>query len=93
MGKKYLLGIDIGSSAVKTTLITTDGEIAATAVKEYPTYYPHISWAEQDTEDWWNAFKVTFRDMLSKACFNPKDIMAIALDALTHTAVMHITVK
>ena len=45
---KYLLGVDFGGSSSKATLLREDGVVAATASREYPTYYPENGWAEQD---------------------------------------------
>ena len=53
----YVLGVDIGSGSVKLTLLSREGQIAATAGCEYPTYYPQVGWCEQDPEDWCRAFK------------------------------------
>ena len=47
---KYFLGADIGSSAIKLTLLSERGDIAATSSREYPTFYPRLAWAEQDPE-------------------------------------------
>ena len=88
MAKKYLLGIDIGSSAVKTTLITTSGDFVATASREYTTYYPQVAWAEQDPEDWIKAFREDFKEILCKTGVKPSDIVAVAPDAATHTSVL-----
>ena len=52
---KYLLGVDFGGSSSKATLLREDGVVAATASREYPTYYPENGWAEQDAEDSYNA--------------------------------------
>mgnify|MGYP000583767459 CR=1 FL=1 len=38
--EQYVLGVDIGSSSVKLTLLSRQGAIAATAGCEYPTSYP-----------------------------------------------------
>lgn len=48
--RPYLLGIDIGTSACKIAVFTRDGEVKASGSKEYPVYYPHPGWAEQNPE-------------------------------------------
>lgn len=88
MKQKYLLGADLGSGAVKLTLLSTSGRVVATTRKEYPTYYPEIAWSEQDPEDWYQTFKDTFQELLAKSGINSRDILAMALDAATHTAVL-----
>lgn len=88
MNQKYLMGIDFGSGSLKIALISTTGEIIGFETQEFPTYTPQLSWAEQSPEDWWDAFKHAYNRMKFKLDFNPKDILAIAPDAATHTAVL-----
>jgi len=52
---RYLLGLDLGTSALKAALFTTDGQIAALQRVAYPIYEPHPGWAEQEATDWWLA--------------------------------------
>lgn len=47
------IGIDLGTSAVKLVLMRGDGEIVKIVSKEYPLYFPHPGWAEQNPQDWW----------------------------------------
>ena len=46
------IGIDLGTSAVKLLLMDGDGEIKKIVSKEYPLYFPHPGWSEQNPEDW-----------------------------------------
>ena len=42
----YYVGIDLGTSSVKTLLLNSDGEVVSSATKEYPLYFPHNGWSE-----------------------------------------------
>lgn len=84
----YLLGIDFGGSSSKATLLGADGRIAATASCEYKTYYPANGWAEQDPDDSYRAMISNIHSLLSSTGAAPEDIVAICLDAATHTAVL-----
>lgn len=84
----YVLGVDIGSGSVKLTLLSREGQIAATAGCEYPTYYPQVGWCEQDPEDWCRAFRTAFRDILTQSGAKAEQIEALSFDAATHTAVL-----
>ena len=53
--KSYLLGIDIGTSACKVAVFDRNGKVLAAANGDYPVYYPHEGWAEQNPDDWWDA--------------------------------------
>ena len=85
---KYLIGVDFGGSSSKATLLGEDGRVYATAVREYPTYYPRNGWAEQDAQDSYDAAVSNIRDLLQQTGAAPGDIAALALDAATHTAVL-----
>lgn len=49
------IGIDLGTSAVKLLLVNSTGEILNEVSKEYPVYYPHSGWSEQNPSDWYMA--------------------------------------
>ena len=85
---KYLLGVDFGGSSSKATLLGEDGRVYAEASREYPTYYPQNGWAEQDIDDSYDALVGNIRSILETAGVQPEDIVALALDAATHTAVL-----
>ena len=42
----------MGTSAVKLLLMDEKGEIRKIVSKEYPLYFPHPGWSEQNPEDW-----------------------------------------
>lgn len=46
------IGIDLGTSAVKLLLMDGGGEIKKIVSREYPLYFPHPGWSEQNPEDW-----------------------------------------
>ena len=50
-----LLGLDVGTSAIKGVAIDEEGHVLATANAEYPLSRPQPGWAEQDPDDWWHA--------------------------------------
>ena len=50
-----LLGLDVGTSAIKGVAIDEEGHVLATASAEYPLSRPQPGWAEQDPDDWWHA--------------------------------------
>ena len=84
----YTLGIDFGGGASKATLLSADGVISATHTVEYPTSYPCPGYAEQNPEDWYRATRSGIAAILKKTGVDPSDIVAVALDAATHTAVL-----
>ncbi len=59
-----VIGIDLGTSAVKLLLVNEAGGILKSVSREYPLLLPHPGWSEQNPEDWWNAVKDGIRELL-----------------------------
>ena len=85
---RYVLGIDFGGGASKATLLSEEGQIVATNTVEYPTLYPQHGWTEQDPMDWYDATKRNIRAVLAESNVCAEQIVALSLDAATHTAVL-----
>lgn len=51
MDTPLLVGIDVGTTSLKTVLCDVQGTVLAQAGQEYATAYPHPNWAEQDPDD------------------------------------------
>ena len=49
--KKYLVGVDLGTSGTKAALYQTDGKLVSEATAEVPLYYPKPGIVEQENED------------------------------------------
>ena len=62
-----LLGVDIGTTGLKSALLDGDGTVLAEASREYPTCHPAPGWAEQDPELWWDALRATVTEVVTAA--------------------------
>ncbi len=88
----YLLGIDIGSSSVKASIVAgSSGKCAASA------YYPkqemkitalQAGWAEQAPELWWENLKLAIREVMSVSKIEPKNIEAVGISYQMHGLVV-----
>ena len=67
----------MGTSSDKAVLVDYSGEIRATAVEPYPTYYPNPAWVEQDPRDYWNAVTKSSRAIVEKTGIRPEQIKGI----------------
>lgn len=83
--KKYLIGIDIGTSGTKSVLFDTDGNAVASSTAEYPLSQPQNGWAEQDPLDWWKATCKTLREITKKA---DGEIVGVGLSGQMHSMVL-----
>lgn len=87
-----LLGIDVGTSSVKVSVV--DGHTQQVVVSaQYPdTEAPILSvragWAEQEPESWWEATQQAFQRAKASGKFNAQDIAAIGIAYQMHGLVM-----
>lgn len=76
------IGIDLGTSACKFLLVDENGSIRNAVTKEYPLYFPHPGWSEQDPEDWWNACLEGIPELLTG--FDPAQVAGIGAGGQMH---------
>lgn len=86
MSSTHLLGIDLGTSAVKALLTTTDGEVVASAFAEYPIDQPHPDHAEQTPDLWCRAAAGAVREVLARSPHT--QVAAIGLSGQMHGTVL-----
>ena len=84
----YLLGVDIGTGNLKSTLVRGDGVVVGSSSRELTTQYPHLGWTEQDPDDWYLAFCETLREAMNQAGIGSQKIVSVCFDAATHTPVL-----
>lgn len=87
MMKSYLLGIDIGTSACKVAVFDRNGKVLAAASGDYPVYYPHEGWAEQNPEEWWDAVCRATKETIQKADITADEIAGIGIDGQSWSAI------
>lgn len=84
----YLMGIDLGTSSVKTLLMDYEGNIIQIAQQEYTFDIPHQGWAEQNPEIWWSATVKTINDSIVRAQIDPSEIKGISFSGQMHAMVV-----
>lgn len=85
--KSYLLGIDIGTSACKVAVSDRSGRVLAAENGDYPVYYPHEGWAEQNPEEWWKAVCGAVRESIERAGILPEEIAGVGIDGQSWSAI------
>ncbi len=83
----YMLGVDIGTGSCKVTVLSHTGDVIASTSERYKTYYPEVGWAEQNPQDWYEAFKCAIKHILSKKNLQKKDIISIGIDGMLNSPV------
>jgi xylulokinase len=87
-----LLGIDIGTSSIKVSVVDAQsGKLCAAASypdTEVPVLVKQPGWAEQSPDTWWLHTCEAIKRALQGAAFNPHDIGAIGIAYQMHGLVM-----
>ena len=87
-----LLGYDVGSSSIKTTLMDAEsGQVLASATspdKELEIIAKQLGWAEQDPAVWWEHVKAATKKIKSQAEFDAGDVHAIGISYQMHGLVV-----
>jgi xylulokinase len=87
-----LLGIDIGTSFIKATLVDADTQkpvaVAQCPETENPITSLQSGWAEQSPEMWWEQTLQAIQKLITSKKFDPKDIAAIGISYQMHGLVL-----
>ena len=81
MQKKYLIGVDLGTSATKAALYQIDGKLISEASVEVPLFYPKPGVVEQENEDFYTSAAQTVHKCIESSGIEPTAIAAIAFDS------------
>ena len=83
---EFYIGIDLGTSSAKLMLVDGEGQIKQTVTKEYPVFYPHSCWSEQNAEDWWSAICEALPELLDG--FDGRSVKGIGVAGQMHGLVV-----
>ena len=78
---RYILAIDHGTSAMKPAIVSTRGEVLGWTCENTPLYLQPEGGAEQDPEEWWQAFIIATKKLLAQDL-----VPADAIDAVCNTS-------
>ncbi|MBD3266156.1 hypothetical protein GF373_05755 [bacterium] len=73
-----LLGIDVGTTGCKAVAFDEEGNILATAYKEYPLHSPNPGWAELDSNQVWEDIKDCLAKVASDTQHDPIRALAVS---------------
>jgi len=85
---KYVIGIDLGTSSVKTLLVNQDGEIKGEATVSYPLIHERPGYSEQNPEEWVNGTIASLQELLQESGISPEDIEGVSFSGQMHGLVL-----
>jgi xylulokinase len=80
-----LMGLDVGTTGCKATVVSIDGDVCSYAYKEYSVANPQLGWFELDPEDVWEAVKYVLGKSVAE--HGIKDVTAICVSSFGEAAV------
>jgi xylulokinase len=85
---KYVIGIDVSTTATKALLVDREGSVAAVASSSYDYEIPHPMWSEQSPQLWWDATIEATRAVLETSGVEAADVQAVGLTGQMHGSVL-----
>ena len=88
-GKPALIGIDVGTTAVKAVAVDEMGRLLAEADVEQPISVPRPGWSEQHPETWWRSTEDAVSAVMAAVRRLPDavDVRAVGLSGQMHSSV------
>ncbi|MDE2750616.1 MAG: FGGY family carbohydrate kinase [Chloroflexota bacterium] len=84
----FLIGIDVGSSACKCTIVDDSLRPVSQNAQPYPTRHPQYAAAEQDPEDWYRSACEAVRNCLDSGGIRPANVMGISIAGPAHSVAL-----
>ena len=82
MVEKYTLGIDIGTTGVKASVLDVEkGIVVAHSLKEHPLFHPKPGYAEQEGDNYWKAVVEAVKECFKQGPYGEK-IAGVSLSGL-----------
>lgn len=85
---KHVIGIDLGTSAVKILLVNQDGHVVQEVSKPYPLIQEKVGYSEQDPQDWVDQTVAGLSDLLMDFKGDPESIEGISFSGQMHGLVL-----
>ena len=82
------MGIDLGTSSVKTVLIDAAQQVVATASASFDVMRPHDGWSEQNPADWITGVESTFTQLKKNNAKELSAVTGIGLSGHMHGATL-----
>jgi xylulokinase len=85
---KYVIGVDLGTSAVKILLVNQDGEVCKEVSKSYPLIIEKSGYSEQNPEEWVEKTTAGLAELIGQFDGDVNDIEGISFSGQMHGLVL-----
>lgn len=83
--RELIIGLDLGTTALKIALFDRNGKIIAVSTQEYSLLTPKTDHVEVAPQTYWQSFKNGLADLRQKTQFDLKEIKALGFSAQGET--------
>ncbi|MGO4887471.1 gluconokinase [Anaerobacillus sp. MEB173] len=87
MERKYVIGLDIGTTSAKAVLFQKDGIVISESETTYPVHSPYPSWVEQDPNEIERAAVQSLREVITKSNVPGSSILCVGISAAMHSLI------
>jgi len=85
---KYVIGVDLGTSAVKILLVNQKGEVYKEVSKSYPLIIEKSGYSEQNPEEWVEKTKAGLTELIEQFDGDVNDIEGMSFSGQMHGLVL-----
>ena len=85
---KYIMALDAGTTSNRCILFDEKGAIISMAQREFPQYYPHPGWVEEDAKEIWSTILAVAVEAMYKVGVTAEQIAAIGITNQRETAIV-----
>jgi len=86
--RRFVLALDQGTTSSRSILFDHDGNVVATAQREFTQHFPHSGWVEHDAEEIWATQAATIAEVLARARASADDVVAVGITNQRETTVL-----
>jgi glycerol kinase len=87
-GTAVVLGIDAGTTGVRTFAIDATSKVVRSAYREFPQYFPEPGWVEHDPDEIWAATLATLTTVAEECSAAGQPVTAIGITNQRETTVV-----
>jgi len=85
---QFVVGVDVGTGSARAGLFDLHGRRRAIAAEPIQMWQPKPEWAEQSSDDIWNAVGKVVRQVIQDSGVTPKQVVGLGFDATCSLVVL-----
>ncbi|KGR74229.1 xylulokinase [Ureibacillus sinduriensis] len=85
---RYVLGIDLGTSAVKALLMNEKGELVDESVRSYSLIHEKVGYSEQHPQDWISSVREAIEEITARFQEDVSNIVGLSYSGQMHGLVL-----